>query len=205
MFNNYTPVQLFEKSISVSSPSSPSPTRSPSPAESPSDYSSGNEPFFVDSTMSDQCNLRIRATRGRHCINLQAVMLLHTFYGAFLFPFQVAFLQPLQGNFLSPFQVVPLTPSRARPCTPSRGIPSPLPGYIPALLPGRIPAPLPAPIPRRTWSSPQLPSTTKLLQSSKSSEGGNPVVLTTVTAVPDPPVPAVSARSAPFKVVVCAP
>ena len=34
---------------------------------------------------------------------------------------------------------------------------------------------------------------------------GNPVVLTTVTAVPDPPVPAVSARSAPFKVVVCAP
>ena len=36
-------------------------------------------------------------------------------------------------------------------------------------------------------------------------EVGNPVVLATVTAVPDPPVPAVSALSPPFKVVVCAP
>ena len=34
---------------------------------------------------------------------------------------------------------------------------------------------------------------------------GNPVVLTTVTAVPVPPVPAVSALKLPFKVVVCAP
>ena len=34
---------------------------------------------------------------------------------------------------------------------------------------------------------------------------GNPVVLTTVTAVPDPPVPAVSAFYEPFKVVVAAP